>query len=77
MQTILVDHQQLAWLDIANQLGAYDIQGTALTGYDIGAIWHLTQAKRPNTIRIQSCNQPILLQEQEGKAPLDHVQRLF
>ena len=75
-QAVLVDDNNLARLDIANEFRAgNDVEGATFTGKEPG-IAHLPDAKRAKTEGIAHADDLALAQQHEGKSALHLAQRL-
>src|SRR5699024_10243608 len=53
VEAVAINDNQLTRLDVADEFGVDNVQGAGLTGHHVGTVSQLTNAERPNTVRVE------------------------
>ena len=64
-----VDDQQLARLELAHEVGADDVEGRRLRRQHPAPV-ELAQAQRPEAVGVPHADQPVVVEQDQGKRPL-------
>ena len=70
LQPVLVDQDHLARLDLADELGLDQVEGTGLGGDDVGAV-EPAEDQGPEAVGVAHGDHPGLGEEDQAVGPLD------
>ncbi|MNC27966.1 hypothetical protein D3C75_761560 [compost metagenome] len=75
-EAVLVQHQQLAWLDITDQSGSDNFKGTGLGSEDI-RFTKPAHHQRAQPVRVRGDDQLVISHQQEGEAADKLAERIL
>ena len=69
-RAVLVDHQQFAGLELPHEVGADRVEGRGLRRQHPAPVTERAQAQGPEPVRVADADEPMLIEDDQRKRPL-------